>query len=741
MGEKNKIERYFRLLIYLAVIILINVVGMTLFFRIDLTGNKIYSLSDVSKEVVSTLSEPLTVNVFFTRNLPAPHNNTERYLRDLLEEYRINANQHFNYRFIDVSPKAETGAIEATDNQKLADNYGIHPVQIQVIEQDEVKFKKAYMGLVLLHGDMIERIPTILSTDGLEYQITTSIQKLNHKISAMLNLEDSIDVKLYLSSSMKKVAPYMGLEQLKDYPDELKDIMEQLNDKNYDRLEYSHVDPSTEAVPQDIRDENDIMHLEWPDLPQAGIKAGSGMIGLVMTYGGKTISMPLLSAYEIPIFGTRYELAAIEDIKETVNQNIEALIDINENLGYLADHGTLPTFSHPSMGMNNSEAVSIFSKLVSRNYSLKPIHLKTDSIPEALGCLVIARPTEKFSDYELYQIDQALMRGTSLALFMDAFKEEMPQNRQMMGYSPGPSYTPIDTGLEKLLAHYGVKIEPAFVLDENCFRQRVGQQFGGGERPIYFAPLIGNDQINHDPAFMKNIKQLVALKMSPLTLDEKRIAENNLKARWLFKSSEKSWEMKEQINLNPMSIKPPQSDDQFSSKTLAYVLEGNFPSYFDGKDIPVKTVEEQGDENADTASEIQTSSLETGDEASEKPSGVDLSGIKGKARFIAGGQPARIFVASSSELVKNVILDEKGKNSNAVFVMNVIDALNNRADIAKMRSKEQRLNPLNETSALTKTLVKTVNIAGLPILVIFFGLFMWLKRNARKKQIQKMFQQ
>jgi ABC-type uncharacterized transport system involved in gliding motility auxiliary subunit len=744
MGEKNKFERYFRLLIYLAVVILINVVGMTLFFRMDLTSNTIYSLSDVSKKVVSTLSEPLTIHVFFTRNLPAPHNNTEQYLRDLLEEYRLNSNQYFNYRFIDVSPEADTSSVATTENQELADNYGIHPVQIQVIEQDEVKFKKAYMGLVLLHGDMIERVPTILSTEGLEYQITTSIQKLNHKISAMLNLEGSIDVALYLSSSMKKVAPYMGLEQLKNYPDEIQEIMDQLNEKNYGRLAYSYVDPSTEEIPQDIREEDDIMRLEWPDLPQAGIKAGNGMIGLMMKYGGKTVSMPLLSAYEIPIIGMRYELATIEEIKEAVHQNIEALIDINENLGYLADHGTLPTFSQPSMGMNNSEAVSIFSKLVSRNYSLKPIHLKADSIPEGLGCLVIARPTETFSDYELYQIDQALMRGTHLAIFMDAFKEEMPQDYQMMGYRSGPTYTPIDTGLQKLLEHYGVRIEPSFVLDQNCFKQRVGQQFGGGERPIYFAPLIRNDQINHEPEFMRNIKQLVGLKMSPLTLDEKRIADRGLKAHVLFTSSEKSWEMKDQINLDPMSITPPNADDKQGPRTLACLLEGHFQSYFKDREIPVKTVEEPGNdqEQSDIASEEQNENPEESSPSAEKPSEIDLSSIKGRTRFIAQSRcPSRVFVTGSSELLKNVILDEEGKGSNAVFVMNMIDALNDREDIAIMRSKEQRLNPLHETSALTKTLVKMVNIVGLPIVVILFGLLIWLKRNARKKQLQKMFQQ
>ena len=84
--KKIDINRFSKFLIYLVVVILINIAGITLFFRIDLTSNKVYSLSKASKIVVGTLSEPLTVKVFFNSNLPAPYNNIERYLHDLLEE-------------------------------------------------------------------------------------------------------------------------------------------------------------------------------------------------------------------------------------------------------------------------------------------------------------------------------------------------------------------------------------------------------------------------------------------------------------------------------------------------------------------------------------------------------------------------------------------------------------------------------------------------------------------------------
>ena len=94
----------------------------------------------------------------------------------------------------------------------MATNFGIHPIQIQAIEKDEVTFQKAYMGLAMIHGDQIERIPTITTTDGLEYKLTMAMRKLNNKVSALLALEDKIHVDLYMSSSLMDVAPLMKLE-------------------------------------------------------------------------------------------------------------------------------------------------------------------------------------------------------------------------------------------------------------------------------------------------------------------------------------------------------------------------------------------------------------------------------------------------------------------------------------------------------------------------------------------------
>ena len=94
---------------------------------------------------------------------------------------------------------------------------------------------------------------------------------------------------------------------------------------------------------------------------------------------------------------------------------------------------------------------------------------------------------------------------------------------------------------------------------------------------------------------------------------------------------------------------------------------------------------------------------------------------------------------ASTDMLKDNILDVNGRSPNSMYILNLVDYLNNREDIAVMRSKEQRLNPLRDTGAGAKTVVKSFNIAGLPVLVVLFGIAVWFRRISRKKRIRLMF--
>ena len=97
------------------------------------------------------------------------------------------------------------------------------------------------------------------------------------------------------------------------------------------------------------------------------------------------------------------------------------------------------------------------------------------------------------------------------------------------------------------------------------------------------------------------------------------------------------------------------------------------------------------------------------------------------------------MLVGSSDLIQDTILEAGGRSPNSMFIMNVIDYLNDRGGVATMRSKEQRFNPLEETDTATRSLTKAFNVIGVPILVVGFGLLVWLRRTTRKKRIQAMF--
>ncbi len=730
MNRHIKLGKYYRFLVYLAVVILINIAGQTLFFRADLTSNGIYSLSDASRDAVGNLAEPLTINVFFTKNLPAPHNNTERYLRDLLEEYAVQSNRYFNYRFYDVSTEEGDLGEDEKHNQQLARDFGIQPVQIQDVEQDEVKFKRAYMGMVFIHGDVVDKIPAITSTDGLEYTITSKIEKMNNKISALVGMQEPVSVKLMFSPALVDIAPQIRMEGISEIPSRIEEIVGELGGKYYGKLEYSAVDPTADSKAVADNSRYNLVTLRWREMTDATgrvvVPAGLGAAAIVVEKGDKFRTLPLIEVFNVPLFGTQYQLADMATLSERIGEAIDDVIDINKRIGYLASHGTAPLRGGqpmPGQPQPPSTGLTNFNELLSENYSVSEIGL-AEGIPEGIDCLIMAGTKEALSDYELFQIDQFLMKGKSLAIFHDSFDEmNMPQGQ--MGRQQGPVFLPISTGLEKMLDHWGVSIKQSYVLDKSCFEQQLPRRYGGGKQAIYFAPIIRDEKINDGLDFMKYVKSLVMLKVSPLELREDALAAAGLKGDVIFSSSDESWEMSGRIDFSPWAMQPPEDPAEMESFPLAVLITGEFPSWFAGKPIPEKPSPEGDDVDSTTAA----------DASGEQ--GADL--VTGEGAVIEKGRPGKIFLITSSEILGNNILDEGGVSTQATFIMNVIDHLNGRDAYADMRGKSQRFNPLRETGAGVRTFVKTINIAGLPVLVVALGIVVWARRSGRKRRIKAMF--
>lgn len=168
--ESRRQQAVIRTLLVLGIIVFINIIAVYLFFRLDLTKNHIYTLSNASKTIVGSLNDKLVIKSYFTDNLPAPYNNTRRYLQEILDDYRNYSKGNLNYEIISPSDEAKL--------EEEAQKYGIPPVQLQTYKDDRAEAIKAYVGLVILYGGKQETIPFLGNVQNLEYEITGAIRRL-----------------------------------------------------------------------------------------------------------------------------------------------------------------------------------------------------------------------------------------------------------------------------------------------------------------------------------------------------------------------------------------------------------------------------------------------------------------------------------------------------------------------------------------------------------------------------------
>ncbi len=226
-------------------LVLLNILGLGLFWRADLTRDHRFSLSKATIDTVSNLEDPLTIRAYFTSDLPPPANTLNRDVKDLLDAYHAASKGKIRYEFIDPQSqetdedKEKKKEIkvdifgralrEATSVERELMAEGIRPVDVPVIEDDEPSTKRAYRALLLRYRDKKEVIPMVAGVDGLEYEMTTLIRKLTRKKAPVIALLSghggpNDDGKLkQLTTLLKEVYDVQDLDlsDKKEIPDDI----------------------------------------------------------------------------------------------------------------------------------------------------------------------------------------------------------------------------------------------------------------------------------------------------------------------------------------------------------------------------------------------------------------------------------------------------------------------------------------------------------------------------------------
>ena len=736
----NIIKKYQTIFIALASIIVLNIVGIGLFkkIRLDLTADRVFSLSRVSKNIVGELSDPLIIRAFFSKNLPAGQqlDLVERNLKDLLSEYQANANHNFSYKFYDCTTTKEAESDTVKNNIKTATEYGIYPQNVQTIEKDQAKVVKAYLGLVIQHGDMIEKIEALDNPTGLEYRLTSIFQKMINKVSVLQNLESPINVTLYLPNSFKLAAPFFNIPGVDTLSENIKEEFDKSQERNYGKMQFIEKNDDQDPAINQEAQEHGLSILQIPtfkDLQGRSIPSSKGFAGVVLEHDGKTEVVDLLTTQMVLTgAGIRpsYKIIDLTGFSQRINDLIDNILDINQKISYLRDKGSIDISiggqGNSLFGGQRSQAGpgETFHKLLSSVYSVDQIEAKR--IHPSFKTLIIAGTKEEFSDKDLFRIDQYLMQGRSLIIFHDGLSQEEIENENQNPFGFGANqprffYSPNTNGIIRLLAHYGATIKNEYILDENCY-QNNRDNFGNlvEAQNIYHLPKIERENINRDLPGFRNIKELFFQFISPVSIDEEDLKQRSIQYTEIARSSASSWTIAD-LSRGYGAIP---DEENLKPYPLGYLLEGNFESYFAETGIPA-------DDSDDKSGRFKSTSKK----------------LEGENTFIKEGKAGKILVIPSSQVLLTAIA-ENGLTANSMFLMNLIDIASGKSDWAEMRGKQRSFNPLKPYNAkggffeklfTSRTNLKVFNILIVPLLVIIFGLVVFYRRRKHRSFIAKRF--
>jgi ABC-type uncharacterized transport system involved in gliding motility auxiliary subunit len=153
-------------------LVLVNILAIKVFARIDMTKRKLFTLSEGTQRIVRHLNDQMTITVYFTPNQPPPANDDERFLRDQLDEYRSLARGHITVRYVTPDNDSRKHDAEAAGCVKA-------PLQAVNAREQQATIQEVYRCVTfeyLGRRDKIEFLPP--DTTGLEYEISSIIKNL-----------------------------------------------------------------------------------------------------------------------------------------------------------------------------------------------------------------------------------------------------------------------------------------------------------------------------------------------------------------------------------------------------------------------------------------------------------------------------------------------------------------------------------------------------------------------------------
>jgi|GEM_PF-1431630 len=154
-------------------LVVLGVVALSFFvprFQLDLTNNKLFSISPSTISFINNLKDVVRVDVYATTQLPPEVKPLTDNLKIILDNLSKVNSSKFIVTYFD--PNKNSQALETAQKE------GIRPLQFSSVKNDKMEIQNGYFGMVIRYGNEKEVLPVAGDIGNLEYYIVSAVSKL-----------------------------------------------------------------------------------------------------------------------------------------------------------------------------------------------------------------------------------------------------------------------------------------------------------------------------------------------------------------------------------------------------------------------------------------------------------------------------------------------------------------------------------------------------------------------------------
>ncbi len=178
-----KRQQLTRLAFLLGSIILICFVSNHVFVRLDLTADKRYTLSPVTRDILGQLDDVVHVRVYLDGDLPVGFRRMRNAVNEMLDEFRVLVGSRIHYEFIDPAGIDDRGVRE--DLHKQLHGKGLRATNIEIAERGGGHSQKlVFPGALVSYKGMEMPVNLLRNNPALhaEQNLNNSIQSLEYEL-------------------------------------------------------------------------------------------------------------------------------------------------------------------------------------------------------------------------------------------------------------------------------------------------------------------------------------------------------------------------------------------------------------------------------------------------------------------------------------------------------------------------------------------------------------------------------